>query len=354
MEWSEKNSIGQSAPNLPIIQEYLDVSAHNFADVTSMAWHVTPLQGPNGYGRVSGDLWVAGNWLFSDLSLPAVLFQVDTCHLVEASTHIDLERFVYGQESGRTNGTDAILNGPGRIQFFDRQHTFESVASDRRVQTISLPRERLGLPLDACVEGPDIDAASFVGEIVFAEWDALFHSLSANQGRLSQGQLDRFIACIKMAMGVAPEREDIRNHAREALFRKICRFIESQLDSPNLTTETLLHQFGASRATLYRMFEPMGGVRNYITHRRATSALAFIARSEEQRGVVKAACERWGFSSPANFNRTIQRLFGNNPTALLFSDDALIHETRTLSNFVEDYVAIRYEGAEKEMTELAA
>ena len=315
---------------------------------------MTPLRGPEGYGRVNGDLWAVGDWLFSDLCLPPVLFQIEPCHLIETATHIDLERFIYGQESGRENRNEPIANGPGTIQFFNRKHVFESFASKRRMQNISIPRERLGLAPDQPIYSPNILAASFFGEILFAEWDALFHSLRGGHGQLAEDQLDRFIGCVKMAMGVAPQRDDVRNHARDALYRKICRFIESELDHPNLNTETLLETFGASRVTLYRMFEPMGGVRNYITHRRATSALAFIARHDDQRGIVKAACERWGFSSPANFNRTIQRLFGNNPTALLLSNDKPEHPERPISRFVEDYVAIRYEGAEKVLVDLAA
>lgn len=354
MERSEKNSIAQPATSLPIFQQNINVTAHEFADVTSMAWHVTPLQGRDGFGHVAGDLWAAGDWLISDLCLPSVLFQLDTCHLVETSTHVDLERFIYGQESGRENGTDAVANGPGMIKFFDRQRVFESVASERRVQTISIPRECLGLRPGAPLQRLNISADSFAGEIVFAEWDAIFRGLSAGQGTLSQQQLDYFIACVKMAMGVAPQRDDIRIHAREALFRKICRFIESELDSPNLSTETLLHQFGASRATLYRMFEPMGGVRNYITYRRAASALIDIAGSHEHRGAVKAACDRWGFSSPANFNRTIQRLFGNTPTALLLSNDRPESNAKSITRFVEDYVAVRYDSADKILADIAA
>ncbi len=344
MERFENNSIDQSAATMPISQQSINVTAHEFADVTSMAWHVTPLQGPDGFGHVAGDLWAADDWLLSDLCLPSVLFQLDTCHLVETSTHIDLERFIYGQESGRRNGTEAIANGPGMIQFFDRQRVFESVASERRVQTISIPRERLGLSPGAPLQRLNISADSFAGEMVFAEWDAIFRGLGARSGALSQQRLDRFIASVKMAMGVAPQRDDIRMHAREALFRKIRRFIERELDSPNLSTETLLHQFGASRATLYRMFEPMGGVRNYITYRRAASALIDIAGSQEQRGAVKAACDRWGFSSPGNFNRTVQRLFGNSPIALLHGRRDPMDRTEPLTHIIQDYLDVAFNG----------
>ncbi len=140
---------------------------------------------------------------------------------------------------------------------------------------------------------------------------------------------------MKIALGVNPQREDVRAHAREALFRHICRFIETHLEHPDLSAKMILNQFGVSRATLYRMFEPLDGVRNYVTYRRAMCALYFISQNQGQRGVVQEACERWGFSSPANFNRTIQRLFGNSPKALLSGERIFKHGARLLSYYFQ-------------------
>ena len=146
----------------------------------------------------------------------------------------------------------------------------------------------------------------------------------------------------------------MRKHARDAIFRQICRYIEQNLEDPNLSTRLLLDQFGVSRATLYRMFEPLGGVRNYVTERRAAAALFFISNNDGGRGFVQAACERFGFSSPANFNRTIQRLFGNSPKALLRGPNDVGRASQSLSDFVHDYLGVAYNGAPSGLLELAA
>ncbi len=155
-------------------------------------------------------------------------------------------------------------------------------------------------------------------------------------------KLDRLAACLKIALGAHPQREDVRAHARQALFRQVCLFIERNLERVELSTNMLLSQFGLSRATLYRMFEPLGGVRNYLMYRRAMAALIDLSEVNAERGSVLRVCERWNFSSPANFNRSIQRLFGNSPRALLGSS-APTNDEVSLTAFKHDYVSSIYD-----------
>lgn len=339
---------------LPIHREHVDVTAHEFAVGTANAWHLTPLQTKDGFGRVGGTLCVVGDWLLSEISMPPALLQIDSCHLVEGATHIDLERYTSGEERGREAGDNTLQSKPGSIQFCDQQHSLESIASARCVQDITLPRALLDLPEDESVTAPNLTATSGIGQLVFAEWDALYDHIKSGARALSQDQLNRFASCVKIAMGLNPQREDVRAHARDALFRQICRYIEAHLEDPHLSTSMILDQFGVSRATLYRMFEPLGGVRNYLTERRAAAALFFLSKSQGRRGFVRGACERWGFSSPANFNRTIQRLFGNSPKALLFSRDGVGRNANVANDFVTDFLAIRHNGGTDALDAVAA
>lgn len=53
-----------------------------------------------------------------------------------------------------------------------------------------------------------------------------------------------------------------------ASLRTLRRVVEANLDNPELGPNFLTRHVGVSRATLYRLFEPLGGVRNYIQQRR--------------------------------------------------------------------------------------
>lgn len=345
---------GTSDTAVAVIREDLDVTAHVLAEATSDVWHMTPLRTKDGYGRAQGPLWVVDEWCFSDVFMPPALFRLEASHIEAGGSHLLIERWLSGEERGVFKNGDVISNRPGRLDFFHQTRQFESIASGRRVQNLTLPLELLGLPRDEPVRLPSIPETSAIGQLVFAEWDDLYADLRFGAGQLSNAKMARTVACLKIAIGVHPQREDVRVHARDALFRQICRFIEQNLEDPDLSTDMILHKHGVSRATLYRMFEPLGGVRNYVTHRRAASALFFISNSHGRRGFVQAACERWGFSSPANFNRTIQRLFGNSPKALFLDRQGARREPMSLTDFIHGYLDVAYNGVTGGMPEIAA
>jgi AraC-like DNA-binding protein len=74
------------------------------------------------------------------------------------------------------------------------------------------------------------------------------------------------------------------------------------------------------------MFEDKGGVRNYITERRALRAILDIANAPHRRGQISMAAADWGFSTMPNFNRAIKRLYGAPPSALFRTDASTGHE----------------------------
>jgi len=345
---------GAQAGAAEVLDERLDMTAHEFADATSEFWHFTPLQTKGGFGAVQGQMWSIGQWLFSEVALPATLIQMEAGHVQEAGALVSLERLLAGEERGVQENGSAFAHGPGMIDFWDEHAPFTSFSSERLAQDITLPRNLIGLPDEEPISLPYISQSSHIGHLVFAEWDDVIADLKHGARNVSKIKLDRLAAVLKIAVGAHPQREDVRHHARVALFREICRFIEQNLERPDLSTSVLLDQFGVSRATLYRMFEPLGGVRHYLTDRRAASALFDISKGGAQRGFVLAACERWGFSSPANFNRTVQRLFGNSPKALLSVPNLPRLGAEHASEFMQTYAAARHSALDGLLPNMAA
>jgi len=90
--------------------------------------------------------------------------------------------------------------------------------------------------------------------------------------------------------------------------------IEQGLGDPAFGPHTLMQQFGLSRATLYRRFEPLGGVTAYIQERRLRQAFRVLTgRAQAERRVADLAY-RHGFASPAAFAKSFKQLFGMTPT----------------------------------------
>lgn len=90
--------------------------------------------------------------------------------------------------------------------------------------------------------------------------------------------------------------------------------IERQLTDPSLGPQTLLEGFGITRSTLYRAFEPLGGVSAYITERRLRYAFRRITDPSQEALRVSQLAFELGFSHPSAFTRAFKALFGLSPT----------------------------------------
>lgn len=89
--------------------------------------------------------------------------------------------------------------------------------------------------------------------------------------------------------------------------------IERRLSDPELRPQTLLDEFGITRSTLYRMFEPLGGVSAYITERRLHYAFRLMADTTQSRPRISQLAFELGFSHPSAFTRAFKDLFGMLP-----------------------------------------
>jgi AraC-like DNA-binding protein len=102
----------------------------------------------------------------------------------------------------------------------------------------------------------------------------------------------------------------VRSARREAMRA----YIERHLHDPALGIASLCQGFGASRATIYRDFEALGGIAEYVMKRRLERALADLADCQPSRGAVTAIAESWGFESLQHFSRRFKEQFGISPS----------------------------------------
>jgi len=94
------------------------------------------------------------------------------------------------------------------------------------------------------------------------------------------------------------------------------RTIEANLRNPELGPGFVCQQLGMSRAKLYRLFEPIGGVRHYIQQRRMRRAYQAITDPARARERVSAIAARCGFSNASVFSRAFREAYGVSPTEL--------------------------------------
>lgn len=243
----------------------------------------------------------------------------ETQEIQNAGHLIEVSRYLRGAEQG-VAGDQAIHRIPGPIYIQDQAQAYHTVVSQFEVQQVFVAKTVLGLPADDLQPKRVITPSFRCGAMLHRCMTDIYDSVSKNNASIDERLARRFLALLKINMGVHPQRGDVRAQFRDALREQICGYIEQNLGNSKLSTATLLRMFGLSRATLYRMFEEFGGVRTYITERRAIRAVLDISRFPHRRGQARRASDRWGFSTQPNFNRTISRLFRATPGRLFASD----------------------------------
>ncbi len=109
----------------------------------------------------------------------------------------------------------------------------------------------------------------------------------------------------------------VRERARE--------YIHDNIASPNLGVSEIAAYVGASRATLYRTFESLGGIRHYITLVRVEMARSILGAGQPDRNGIAQVAFACGFSSSNQMIRAFKHHLGVSPTA--FGSDTEISAT---------------------------
>ncbi|KWT72988.1 Transcriptional regulator, AraC family [Hyphomicrobium sulfonivorans] len=89
--------------------------------------------------------------------------------------------------------------------------------------------------------------------------------------------------------------------------------IGQRIADPELSPQALLDELGIARSTLYRLFEPMGGVSAYITERRLHYAFRLMVDPLQPRQRISQLAFKLGFSHPSVFTRSFKDRFGMSP-----------------------------------------
>lgn len=102
-----------------------------------------------------------------------------------------------------------------------------------------------------------------------------------------------------------------RAATRAAMLDQVKRYVQANLHHGKLSPEGILQTFGLPRPTLYRMFEPEGGLGAYIRHCRLREAARDLVRLPH----VSVAEIAYGldFNSHSDFTRAFGRAYGMSP-----------------------------------------
>lgn len=286
-----------------------------FRDNLSSVFDLKPIAANDNTGICRARAWFVEGYLVSQAEGDATFARRNKWQAENCGGLIFVHRYLSGESRGVAEDL-SIEKKVGDVFITDQSLQIELFQTRLLSQGMHLPMDLLGY--DRARHDPFItfSRGSVIGDLINAEMDRLFTALF-HRPEQARDSFYRLISCLKVAIGSDHVDGDVRSRARNAMADQICRFIERHLDAPDLSVDSVLRNFGVSRASLYRMFEGKGGVRQYISDRRLYRAIAEISEHAPSRGCINAASEKWGFSSAPNFNRAVKRRFGVTPGALI-------------------------------------
>ena len=288
---------------------------------TAAVCDVTPLGPPEDFLVVS-KAKLAGGWLLLESVGPPVRYDRTAAHVARGGLdHYQITlcldgwmRFVVGRRDITLHPGDICLNDMAQPNFAELGGSEEKPS---RVMTLVVPRQMLAprLAHPDSVSGMMLAADDRRARLLADQFDELRQQPDSD-GSAGDTKTVVEIMCdlVAEAAGRSADAHGANGHAeRRLLLTAIKQHIGDHLESDAVGTEDLIRRFGVSRASLYRLFEPDGGIAHYVQDQRLSRALRLlIAPQARGKRLISLALDLQ-FSGDSSFVRAFRRQFGMTP-----------------------------------------
>lgn len=234
--------------------------------------------------------------------------------------HFAIRLLINGSTAGLA-GYQAVEAVAGDILFIDLSQALDLRASIQSEQTsdvsLWIPRARIlaSFREENALHGLVIKGTSPAGAMIGANLLLLSKHIEkvtcVEMDALANGVLEL------TARAIAPtlEKADLSAPTSQlASFVTIRRYIDRNLTSAVLDADAIAKSFGLSRASLYRIFEPVGGIANYIRKARLNRAYQEVTSLELSDRRIGQIAFNLGFRNIPAFNRLFHKVYGLSPS----------------------------------------
>jgi AraC-like DNA-binding protein len=261
--------------------------------------------------------YICGNMSLGTVQSSAAQYRRRTRQIARSGADLVM-MVVYGPGgvNMRAERKEAQL-GSGDIAVLDLNRETELSVTASASMTCLLPRqslEDLTKGLDQ-IHGMIIPSGQDLNELLRNHMKYLFaHAadFTENQSLNLVQAMAHLLAASTGPANLAPEQSTAAAFASK--FRQVRQLIEANLTNPDLGPTFLTNLCKLSRSTLYRMFEPVGGIAAYIQQRRLMRAHRDLNDPALFYQRVNAIAKRWGFTEHSAFSRAYKQQFDMAPS----------------------------------------
>lgn len=274
----------------------------------------TPSEGANGLS-VATTVWNLGNLVAAHGRYPAQTAERNAAVIRRSgAAGYRLHMTVAGPPVGFEIGDERHLVGPGALMLTDLTQESRQLATGRNetiVLYLSRPAVEALVPRAADLHG--LVLHSRLSGLLRHHVSGLVAALPGTPAAAAPGLAQATIQLLAAAVsGVVPPEGQPRRAVESALRSRIAEYIEAHLLDPRLNQEHLCRTFHMSRATLYRLFQPLGGVAAFVLERRLARIRAALLDPQRHHHLGRLA-EEHGFVSQSHMTRAYKARYGMTP-----------------------------------------
>ena len=235
-------------------------------------------------------------------------------HIAQGNSQIAIYAFIRGRCETVCDG-HTISAGPGDVTIHDFGRPQHSDQAAYEAIILMLPRERMPAEmLTAALHGARLPAGSGAARLLHGMIGTLFETAGALTVAEAEAAIDAVILTTRASLSAQFTRSDGESdRGDDRMMSRALAFIDRNLSDPVLATNRLQDHLGLSRSSLYRLFEPEGGVRAVILRQRLNACLRVLLTVDvTDQPWWKLAADH-GFHGQAQFSRAFARRFGVTP-----------------------------------------
>jgi AraC-like DNA-binding protein len=246
--------------------------------------------------------------------------------------HLLVQLYVTGGYSGH-NGYREVQVRPGDISLLDLGRGLETRAPASNALSLILPREQVysyanpeSLKYGHVLRG-DSAMGRILGNHLLTVWRQLRSASVEETGSIRHMLLNSVVGAFSEAPGAQEYLSE------RVTLEAIRAYIAQNLSEP-LSPEELCRHFACSRAQLYRLFQPAGGVAAYVRDARLKHCWQELTANDGKTKRILDVALAWGFTSQSHFNRLFRQSFGMTPGEAVEQGEAQWRERRIESGGV--------------------
>ena len=258
-----------------------------------------------------------GELIFTEVAFGATRFKRSARHLQGGGKDfLTLHAQLAGTEClTMEHGIVRLL--PGRIYLRDWAYPYDCKSTPMHMYTIVVPRHRLASSDVLDRQHPILEwqVAAPEGALLFKLWTELVKSFASVTSKQAERMCDGLLGFVDGLLG-GLDQEDA-----PVTLRAMERFLAARLRA-DVGAEDLCRHFHTSRSTVYRLFEPHGGIRAYLSRLRMERAYADLCQADPTHAHIAEIAASWRFNEPSSFSRKFRRHFNRSPSEVIGSDRA--------------------------------